>query len=203
MNNLIAFSIRIATGLALTAVALGWQSCSKKPKSIQDTAPDAVYDEYAQSKLFSVVATGDQPMIDDLEDGDLNGLKVDGRAWSWSQYDDLSDGDQLLTIRQLEDAPGSGDNVLYVRGGDWKNWGAGFSAYLVNRSNPRPFGCYDASVFKGIQFWIKIKGLDQSKVLIGTPETTSVDDGGLCLENCADNIEFAFEVVVILIVHPQ
>ncbi|MDA0348543.1 MAG: hypothetical protein O3C20_14190 [Verrucomicrobia bacterium] len=169
------------------------QSCSKRPKSIQETAPDAVYDTYANSKAFPVVASGDQPMIDDLEDGDLNGLRVDGRHWSWSQFDDESDGVQLLTIQKLADAPGKGDQVLYVKGGGWKYNGAGLSAYLVNRVDPRPFGYYDASIYQGIAFWIKALGPKELTLRIGTQETTSLDNGGICIKNCADDPEFSFK----------
>lgn len=169
-----------------------FQGCSKRPKSIQETAPDAVYDTYAQSKAFPVIASGDQPMIDDLEDGDLNGLKVDGRHWSWSQFDDESDGVQLLTIQQLSNAPGKGDKVLYLKGGGWKYTGAGISAYLVNRVAPRPFGYYDASIYQGIEFWIKSMGLKGLTLKIGTQETTSLDNGGLCIKNCAADLELSF-----------
>ena len=184
----IAGSIFFIFGLAV------WPGCSKKITSIRESAPGAVYDSLAQSKQFAVVATGDQPWIDDLEDGDLSGLKLEGRAWSWSQFDDHYDGVQLLTIVQVEDAPGMGRNVLYVKGGDWKKKGAGFSAYLVSQVHPRPFAFYDASVYLGIRFWIRATGLDSMKVLIGTPETTSVDDGGVCLKNCPEDPEVTFQV---------
>jgi hypothetical protein len=175
-------------------ICLCWQACSKKPISIQEIAPDAIYDSYAQSKAFPVVALGDQAMIDDLEDGDLNGLKVDGRNWSWTQFDDESDGVQLLTIQQDPNAPGEGDNTLYVKGGGWQYRGAGLSAYLVNRVAPRPFGFYDASIYDGIEFWIKALGPKELKFKIGSQETTSLDNGGLCIKNCAADLEFSFAI---------
>lgn len=161
-----------------------WFGCSNKPETIAELKPDAVFDEKARSKQFPVIANGGQPMIDDLEDGDLNGLKLEGRNWSWSQFDDATDGTQYLTIVQLSDALGKGDNVLYVRGGDWTKTGGGLSASLAYNTSPRSFGVYDASAYTGIQFWAKTVGLNQFKVEVGTPETTSVNGGGICLENC-------------------
>lgn len=181
--------------ISLSAISLILPAgCSKKPRTIEATAPKAVYDNYAKSKAFPVVASGLELMIDDLEDGDLNGLKVDGRNWSWSQFDDTSDGIQVLTIQQLPDAPGAGDNVLYLKGGDWKYSGAGVSAYLVNRSPPQPFGYYDASLFSGIQFWVKANGISSLTIQITTPETTSVEDGGFCTQDCADPVEIRSSV---------
>ena len=128
-------------------------------------------------------------MIDDLEDGDLNGLKLEGRNWSWSQFDDQSDGIQYLTIVQEEEAPGTGNSVLYVKGGDWKKRGAGLHANLAYKSSPRSYGFYDASVYSGIQFWVKTYELDQLKVSIGIPATTSVDDGGSCFSKPPGHFE--------------
>ena len=166
--------------------------CSKQPKSLEESAPDAVYDTRAQSKVFPVVATGYQPMIDDLEDGDLKGLKADGRNWNWEQFDDASDGVQFMTVQKVEDAPGKGKNVLYLKGGNWKYKGAGIRAQLVSRTPPQPFGYYDASVYAGIQFWIKAIGLYRGKLAVSAPENSTSDEGGYCIENCADHVEFTF-----------
>ena len=181
-------AIRAIPGiLSLLLASIYWQACSKKPEAIEELKPDAVFDEQARSKQFSVIAGGTQPMIDDLEDGDLNGLKLEGRNWSWSQFDDATDGTQFLTIVQLSDAPGNGDNVLYVRGGDWTKTGGGLNASLTYNTAPRSLGVYDGSTYTGIQFWVKVVGLTQLKIKVGIPETTSLDDGGICVENCPDH----------------
>jgi hypothetical protein len=169
-------------------------SCSKKPKSVSELYPDAVFDEKARSKQFAVVAAGTNPMIDDLEDGDLKGLKQEGRNWNWTQFDDATGGTQFLTILQLQDAPGEGNNVLYVRGGNWLKTGAGISAPLTYKTEPRSYGVYNASAYSGIQFWVKATGLDQLNVAIATPETKSVDEGGICLKNCPGNFEISVPV---------
>lgn len=193
-DGVMAHPLRVLiTSLCATSLIL-IAGCSEEPKSIEATAPNAVYDDYAKSKGFPVVASGVDLMIDDLEDGDLRGLKADGRNWNWSQFDDTSDGIQVLTIQQLPDAPGSGDNVLYLKGGDWKYSGAGVNAYLVNRTPPQPFGYYDASLFSGIQFWIKATGISSLTIKVYTPETTPVDDGGFCIQDCADPVEFRCSV---------
>jgi hypothetical protein len=177
-----------------TVVCLCWQSCSKKPTTIEELVPDLVFDKKAQAKQFAVVAQGTQPMIDDLEDGDLDGRKLEGRNWSWEQFDDATDGTQFLTIVQLDKAPGQGENVLYVRGGGWANTGAGLSAKLAHKASPRSYGVYDASAYTGIKLWVKVIGLKQLKVEFGTPETTSPDNGGICLDNCPANFTHAVPV---------
>ncbi len=194
LDRVITYGLRYLIMSLCATSLLVIAGCSKKPKTIEDTAPNAVYDGYAKSKAFPVVASGVDPMIDDLEDGDLKGLKADGRNWSWSQFDDSSDGIQVLTIQQLPDAPGAGDNVLYLKGGDWKYSGAGVNAYLVNRTAPQPFGYYDASLFSGIQFWVKATGISSLTIQITTPETTTVDDGGFCIQGCADPVEIRCSV---------
>ena len=168
--------------------------CSKKPKSVQELVPDLVIDEQSRAKQYRVTASGSHPLIDDLEDGDLNGLKLDGRNWNWSQFDDTTDGIQYLTIVQLDDAPGNGENVLYIKGGDWQQTGAGVSASLVHKVSPRSYGVYDATAYSGIEFWVKAVGLSQLKVTIATPETTFVDDGGVCAENCPGSFQHSVSV---------
>ena len=157
-------------------------SCSKKPSSVQELYPGIQFDDRAQAKQFAVTATGANPMIDDLEDGDLNGLKTDGRNWSWSQYDDMTDGIQYLTVQEETDGPRQGSKTLYIKGGGWQKSGAGVSANLVYKASPRMYGYYDASLYSGIEFWAKAKDLKQLTISIGTPETTSTNDGGICIE---------------------
>ena len=176
----------------LPILALGglffWSACSKKPTSVVELFPDLVLDERSQTKQFAVEATGSEPMIDDLEDGDLNGIKADGRNWSWAQFDDMTDGIQYLTIDQEEGGPRPG-NTLYIKGGGWQKTGAGVSANLVYKASPRMYGYYDASVFSGIEFWIKAKDLKQLTVSIGIPETTSTNDGGICISSLPGHFE--------------
>lgn len=172
----------------LTLLSLLWFACSK-PKSVQDLYPNMVIDKKIAAKQFTVLSKGSKPMIDDLEDGDLNGIKADGRNWSWMQFDDTTDGIQYLTIEQEQNPPGDGKSVLYVKGGDWKNTGAGLSAYLVSKTSPRSMGVYDATPYAGIQFWVKAVGLFQLKVSMDTPETVSMDEGGICIENCPEKFE--------------
>lgn len=175
-------SLRCLAGLLLLFCL--FPACSKKPQSVPELFPDMIIDEKAAAKQFTVKARETDPTIDDLEDGDLNGLKVDGRDWSWEQFDDATDGTQYLTIIQPEDAPTPGENVLYVRGGGWSEWGGGVGAGLVHTTAPGGYGCYDASVYTGIRFWVKTIGLAQMTVRVATPETTGGYNGGICLENC-------------------
>lgn len=187
MNKRLPETAQKVLSVFILILAIAWPGCSKKPETVQELFPNALFDEKAKAKLFGLAAEGNQPMIDNLEDGDLNGLKLENRNWSWSQFDDASDGIQYLTIVQQADAPGAGSNVLYVKGGNWKYTGAGLSVWLVNRVSPRPFGYYDASIYAGIRFWVKAIGLQQLKIAISTPETSSLDEGGICMANCADS----------------
>lgn len=179
---------RLSMSLVLGLTLLGL-ACSKKPTSVIELFPEVVFDERAQAKQFIVKATGTNPMIDDLEDGDLNGIKADGRNWSWAQFDDMTDGIQYLTIDQEKEGPRQG-SVLYVKGGGWQKTGAGVSANLVYKTSPRKYGYYDASIFSGIEFWIKAKGLTQLTVSIGTPETTSINNGGTCISSLPGHFEY-------------
>ncbi|MBH53073.1 MAG: hypothetical protein CMI18_01865 [Opitutaceae bacterium] len=177
----------------LILVSLLWIACSK-PKSVQDLYPNMVIDEKIAAKQFTVLAKGSEPMIDDLEDGDLNGLMADGRNWSWMQFDDTTDGIQYLTIDQEQTAPGKGNSVLYVKGGNWKNTGAGLSAHLVGKASPKSMGVYDASQYAGLHFWVKAVGLSQLKLAMDTTDTASKDEGGICLENCPGKFESVVSV---------
>ena len=176
------------------SLQLLWMSCSKKPSSVQELFPEIEFDERSQARQFAVVATGSQPMIDDLEDGDLNGLKADGRNWSWAQFDDMTDGIQYLTVQEETDGPRQGSKTLYIKGGGWQKSGAGVSANLVYKASPRMYGYYDASIHDGIEFWIKGTGLDQLTVSIGSPETTSANDGGICLSSAPGHFEHLVSV---------
>lgn len=171
-----------------------WLACSKKPQTVQELFPEITFDERATAKQFAVVATGSEPMIDDLEDGDLNGLKVDGRNWSWAQFDDMTDGIQVLTIEKQSDGPRQGSNTLYIKGGGWQKIGAGVSASLVHKVSPRMYGYYDASIFSGISFWVKAQQLNTLTVSIGSPETTHVNDGGRVTDPLPGNFSFSLSV---------
>lgn len=161
------------------SLSLLWISCFNQPGSVQELFPELVFDESARTKQFAVTATGSEKLIDDLEDGDLNGIKADGRNWSWSQFDDMTDGIQYLTIQEEK---GDGNKALYIKGGGWQKTGAGVSAQLVYKTSPRGWGYYDASVFSGIEFRVKGSGPEALVVSLGSPETTSVYDGGVCPE---------------------
>ncbi|MCB1120300.1 MAG: hypothetical protein KJT03_02025 [Verrucomicrobiae bacterium] len=170
--------------LSTLMLLLGWLACSNKPQTVQELFPDMVVDEKAAAKQFVVKATGTDPLIDDLEDGDLVGLKTDGRNWTWEQIDDATDGTQYMTIVQPPDAPVPGKHALYIRGGGWTNSGAGVSANLVYNATPRSYGSYDASPYTGIRFWVKARGLSELTVRISTPETTASYNGGICRDHC-------------------
>ncbi len=184
---------RLILSLVLSLTLL-WIACSQKPSSVQALFPEIEFDESSQAKQFAVKATGSNPMIDDLEDGDLNGINADGRNWSWAQFDDRTDGIQYLTIQQEAAGPRQGSKVLYVKGGGWQKTGAGVSANLVYKTSPRMYGYYDASLYTGIEFWIKGTDLTQLTVSIGSPETTSTNDGGNCLSSPPGHFEHVVAV---------
>jgi hypothetical protein len=130
-----------------------------------------------------VVVGGQEPMIDDFEDGDAHLLKVDKRAGSWVTFSDGT-APQLprlgvaFSANRIPGGRGTSQFGLHTSGGTFKDWGTVLSAELTPRR------CYDASAYAGVTFWARGKG----RVRVGVKMTQVVaeDFGGSCLKNCFD-----------------
>jgi hypothetical protein len=130
-----------------------------------------------------VVATGQDAMIDDFEDGDSRLLKLDKRAGSWVTFGDGT-APQLPRLGVAFDANripggrGASQFGLHASGGTFKQWGTVLSAELTPRR------CYDASAYAGISFWAR--GKARLRVGVKMTQVVAEDFGGSCLKDCFD-----------------
>lgn len=137
----------------------------------------------AQSEFFDCPvarAMGEDPLIDDLEDGDLSLLEVDGRRGIWYSFDDGTDGEQALVAVPVVEAPSGGKSALYIAGSGWTGWGAGFGVCLNVHPQDESFCFYDASIYSGIQFWIRARGFAETRLYAQTPPIVPIAEGGEC-----------------------
>ncbi len=127
-----------------------------------------------------VGATGDDPLIDDFEDGDLRAHVGDARDGEWYVYTDETDGCIDLGIESDD------SSVLHAQGQGFSNWGAGFG--LSFKWNPaRQTNClYDAKAYSGIR--LRARGNAALRLAIGTKTSTFESLGGNCpdAEGCFD-----------------
>jgi hypothetical protein len=99
-------------------------------------------------------ASGQEPLIDDFEDGNSSLLPNDGRSGSWHAG---QDGTGSLTtteppLPELGGVDGAG-SALHLSGGGFSEWGANLNLELRNGAFP-----YDASAYRGIRFWARGSG---------------------------------------------
>ncbi len=153
------------------------------------------YDVEVDPEL-AVVASLNVPMLDDMEDGDLKGLLVDGRDWDWFGYGERSGGKQTIEVVEDITAPGEGSRVLYVSDHEGKAVrGAGIVMPLVTNVEPATLRHLDASAFDGVQFWIKGVGVDEVTLNVSTPYIMPIEDGGLCNGKTSKCYRFYLEKV--------
>jgi hypothetical protein len=138
--------------------------------------PAAVLDPCATA----VVAKGDWPLIDDLEDGNARLWPREGRTGSWFVENDR-------TGRQ-EPAPGQpwhpiriegGGHALRTHGDAFKDWGAAAGFHLADGA------CYDASAYDGISFIAR--GRSRVNVSAQMVDVVPVAVGGTCQSDCFGN----------------
>jgi hypothetical protein len=87
-------------------------------------------------------ATGSNPLVDDIADGDTVIITQDGRSGGWYTY-----SDKTGTLN-LSSKPGQ----ICASGSGFSNWGAGLGISI--NSDPTKACTYDASIYKGIRFSI-------------------------------------------------
>jgi hypothetical protein len=123
-----------------------------------------------------VASDGSEPLIDDLEDGDLAIRKVDRRLGRWWRY-----GDDDCEVKDWgpPEAPG-GDNsshyAMHVSAKNCGSWGFGVGLGL-NAVNPHC--AYDAGVYDGVTFWARTGGTTETvSFIVRTRQTVPLEFGG-------------------------
>ncbi len=130
-------------------------------------------------------ATND-PLIDDLEDGDDLIRETEGRSGWWAM---VNDGSRRETQNprdnaSLPTADGAQGSNWSARtwGSGFTSWGAGLQVYL-NEDN-RVACPYDGSLYLGISFYAK--GVGTVRVSVATSPAVEIDGGGTCEIDCYD-----------------
>jgi len=138
-------------------------------------------------------AGGDVSLIDDMEGHPIVIPSLDGRAGTWFNYSDETNG--MLSPQPYshtrDDAHG-GEWAAHTVGEGFFNWGAALAVSLNSASGR---DChYDASAYEGITFWARGTGL--LRVHFSTRQTVPYDQGGLCSagNGCWDNYGTGLEL---------
>ncbi|HVJ20901.1 MAG TPA: hypothetical protein VM686_36070 [Polyangiaceae bacterium] len=174
-----------ALGLGASAIYFG-RSRPAEPIVVAEESPPKAPAITALPKALPpcpevIVARGDDPMIDDWEQHDFRLLPRNGRGGEWAAFDDgTGTGQSLANVPLFPSAiPGRRGNsrrALHITGPKFETWG------VVVGTNVASGACYDATVYKGIEFWAKGKGtLYVGFQMIDTQERKL---GGFCAENC-------------------
>jgi predicted chitinase len=133
-----------------------------------------------------VVAKGSALMIHDFEEpgekNDYMGIFFgDGRAGTWA---DLHDTAAAATVTMAAEAttggPPGNTRAIHYKGSAPGGWGATLAATIAN--------CYDASIYKGISFYIKgnpAAGNSQIKFSMHSPISEPAPSGGCSMEDSA------------------
>lgn len=115
--------------------------------------------------------TGQNPLIDDFEDGDEVLTPREGLNGAWYQYEQ-SAGDHHLTITELTTPRLDSRWAAHTAGSDHGEW-AGIGVALSA-------GCvYDASRYVGVHFWIRGQSAPIYVALL-TPGVIPYSQGGTC-----------------------
>jgi hypothetical protein len=123
-----------------------------------------------------VASDGSDPLIDDLEDGDLSIRKVDQRLGRWWRY---GDDDCDITAKDSPEAPGGDDTSHYAAhtsAKDCGSWGFGIGLGL-NEVNAH---CgYDAGPYDGVTFWARSGHTTETvSFIVRTRQTVPLEFGG-------------------------
>lgn len=125
----------------------------------------------------SAVAVGENPMIDDFDDLDLEPLVTDNRAGGWYSYTDGTPGALLMMSVVSGSYSGDGGGVLEVIGDAVEEYsGVGVGLRWTETGAER---CsYDASLYEGVTFWARGRGA--VRVALQNPSVRPIDLGGRC-----------------------
>jgi hypothetical protein len=117
-------------------------------------------------------ATGSNPLIDDMADGDHGIIPQDGRSGGWYTYDDLSGTGVTLTS--------SNPGKICANGSGFSIWGAGLGVSL--NADATKTCTYDASIYKGISFNVDFAvNNGMMRFVVQTADIASVQAGGTCV----------------------
>ncbi|WP_437726693.1 hypothetical protein [Sorangium sp. So ce861] len=136
----------------------------------------------------------DLSIIDDMEDGDLSIIRVDGanpRAGLWYKDNDLAPGgiqepeNEIDLMSTVE--PPRGDSLVAVHtsaNDGFGDWGAGVAFFLDNDD------FYDASEYRGITFWARAEEGSASRMRVMFIDRQTRHTGGICdleADGCYDH----------------
>ena len=131
-----------------------------------------------------VIAAGNEPLIDDFEDGDSRVPMHEYRAGNWYVFNDGTSSQIPKMGSPVIPRPVSGGAqgshfALFTSGGKFTKWGAVMSFELSPRR------CYDASVYAGVEFLARGRG----EVWLNLKMTQVVPEefGGTCKQDCYDS----------------
>lgn len=129
------------------------------------------------------IGSGQEPLIDDFEDGDTRLPLLDKRAGSWMVYNDGSAKQEprpgsTFAANRLPQPRGTSKFGLHSTGGKFTKWGAAVGIELS------PLRCYDASAYAGIAFWARGRG--EVRVNLRMAQVVAEEFGGTCVSDCYD-----------------
>ncbi|HET9953954.1 MAG TPA: hypothetical protein VFQ61_05605, partial [Polyangiaceae bacterium] len=138
-----------------------------------------------------VVAQGDAPLIDDLEDGNSRLQLADGRSGFWFVHNDGSgtqtpSADRVLFPSLISPPRGRSQWALHTSGSGFKKWGALFGNFLAERA------CYDSSAYDGLEFWAK--GFGTVHLVVWTVDIVEPYEGGFCQKDCYNGYKKRIEL---------
>ncbi len=126
----------------------------------------------------SAVADGSQSLIDDFDDHDFLTRSFEGRRGQWFSFGDGTPGGSVEFEMRTVDFEDGMTGALHVTSKDFAEWGSGVGAAL-RWSEREAFCFYDASVYTGIEFWIRGDGPSPLLTLTSL-DVIPREDGGRC-----------------------
>ncbi len=138
---------------------------------------------------------GSNPVIDDLEDGDVELFGAEDRVGTWYTFND-----ETPATDGAEQHPPAGAFVPAAEGAEGtqysaRTWGTGFATWGAglgfNFSQSDAVRCaYDASHYDGIRFCIRGTGDYNVKLATVATRPPGEDQGGNCAADCFDDHMF-------------
>lgn len=127
------------------------------------------------------MSDGSAPLIDDMEDGDLNIIEADSRMGTWSSFIDPS-GEPVTEVmaEAITDGEDGSTMALHFAAGGTTTWGAGIGLTFYAP------GCYDVNAYTGVRFRAKGRAMLRFQFLqASTHESYDCDmEGG---EECSNH----------------